>query len=207
MSFHRMRVAELRHELQSRGLETDGTKVILVSRLQYAIEQEKRDAIQLVIEKFVLPGSDILAPHIFLGDEAFALLENLLKPYPRDQSLHDRTKAIFNYRLSRARRIVGNAFGLLSQNFRIFHTPINLNVDVIEELVSVACILHNLIIEEKGVDDHIDVVSNDFDPFDDEGHEIEPDSNMDLRYKIRDTYKEYFNSIGAVPWQNDTFRL
>lgn len=99
-----MRVAELRHELQSRGLETDGTKVILVSRLQYAIEQEKRDAIQLVIEKFVLPGSDILAPHIFLGDEAFALLENLLKPYPRDQSLHDRTKAIFNYRLSRARR-------------------------------------------------------------------------------------------------------
>lgn len=202
-----MRVAELRHELQSRGLETDGTKVILVSRLQYAIEQEKRDAIQLVIEKFVLPGSDILAPHIFLGDEAFALLENLLKPYPRDQSLHDRTKAIFNYRLSRARRIVENAFGLLSQNFRIFHTPINLNVDVIEELVSVACILHNLIIEEKGVDDHIDVVSNDFDPFDDEGHEIEPDSNMDLRYKIRDTYKEYFNSIGAVPWQNDTFRL
>lgn len=46
-----MRVAELRHELQSRGLETDGTKVILVSRLQYAIEQEKRDSIQLVIEQ------------------------------------------------------------------------------------------------------------------------------------------------------------
>lgn len=24
---------------------------------------------------------------------------------------------------------------------------------------------------------------------------------------IRDKFKEYFNSVGAVPWQNDTIRL
>lgn len=28
----------------------------------------------------VLPNSDIVAPYVFLGDEAFPLLENLLKP-------------------------------------------------------------------------------------------------------------------------------
>lgn len=58
-----------------------------------------------------LPNSDIVCPSVVLGDEAFPLLENLLKPYPRQQGLHDRTKAVFNYRLSRARRITENAFG------------------------------------------------------------------------------------------------
>lgn len=153
-----------------------------------------------------LPGSDICAPHIFLGDEAFALLENLLKPYPREQSLVDRTKAIFNYRLSRARRIVENAFGLLTQNFRIYLTPIDMNIDVTEDLVTVTCILHNMIIKERGVGEPTDVPPNNFEPFD-EYHEIESDSRKELKFKIRDTYREYFNTIGSVPWQNETFRL
>lgn len=131
-----------------------------------------------------------------------------MKPYPRDQSLHDRQKAIFNYRLSRVRRLVENAFGLLSQNFRIFFTPIHSNIDNIEDLITVACILHNLIIDERGAPIEINEFnSNNFDSIVNEYHEIEADSNMELKYKIRDTYKDYFNTIGSVTWQNDTFRL
>lgn len=152
-----------------------------------------------------------MAPFIFLGDEAFPILENLLKPYPRAQSLHDRTKAIFNYRLSRARRIVENAFGLLTQSFRIFTTPIHLEVHLIEDLITVACIIHNLIIEEKGIPNSVDIdsVTSDLESISsdlDLENETE-NSNMELKYKIRETYKEYFNSVGSVSWQNDTFRL
>ena len=57
--------------------------------------------------KFPLPPST--APlatndkvsHVIVGDEAYALHENLMKPYPKCQSLIDPSKAIYNYRLSR----------------------------------------------------------------------------------------------------------
>lgn len=141
-----------------------------------------------------------------MGDEAFPIRENLLKPYPRDQSGQNRTKAIFNYRLSRARRIVENAFGLLTQHFRIFLTPIHLNVNVLEDLVTVACILHNLMIDDKGIPSDRDMPVSDLDSLVD-NFEIESDSNQELKYKIRDTFKDYFNGVGAVHWQDDSFRL
>ena len=56
-------------------------------------------------------------PSFLLGDEAFALDVNLMKPYPHKTALGD--EKVFNYRLSRARRIVKNAFGLLCVRFRV----------------------------------------------------------------------------------------
>lgn len=49
-------------------------------------------------------------PFVFIGDEAFPLSKNL-RPYLRDQL--DVRKRIFNYRLSRARRIIEATFGVL----------------------------------------------------------------------------------------------
>ncbi|GFX07295.1 protein ALP1-like [Trichonephila clavipes] len=72
-----------------------------------------------------LPGTDTVIPHVIVGDEAFALHQNLMKPYPRQQSLHDASKAIYNYRLSRARRTTENAFGILCSYFRLFFRPIS----------------------------------------------------------------------------------
>lgn len=69
-------------------------------------------------------------PFVFIGDEAFALRSDFLKPFSQRQLDHD--KKIFNYRLSRARCRVENAFGILSARFRIFHTAISINLKAID---------------------------------------------------------------------------
>lgn len=107
----------------------------------------------------------------------------------------------------RARRIVENAFGLLSQHFRIFYTPINLKVSVTENLIACACILQNLIIDERGVPSDIGELSNNELQSLPVYNDIEANSPQELKFKIRDTFKEYFNSVGSVSWQNDAFRL
>lgn len=61
-------------------------------------------------------------PYIFIGDEAFQLLPEFMKPYNRATLTNE--KRIFNYRLSRSRRVVENAFGILTKRFKI---PLNLN--------------------------------------------------------------------------------
>ncbi|XP_030757969.1 uncharacterized protein LOC115883711 [Sitophilus oryzae] len=55
---------------------------------------------------------NLILPYVVVGDEAFALTNYMMRPYPRSGILN-RRKKIFNYRLSRARRIVELAFGAL----------------------------------------------------------------------------------------------
>ena len=57
-------------------------------------------------------------PYVFLADDAFALSERLLKPYPGVQKLSIYQR-IFNYCLSSARIIVKNVFGIMASVFQI----------------------------------------------------------------------------------------
>jgi len=54
---------------------------------------------------------------------AFPLTDNIMKPFP---SLFSKgiPERIFNYRLSRARRVVENVFGIISSVFRILRKPL-----------------------------------------------------------------------------------
>uniref|UniRef100_A0A914WGU5 DDE Tnp4 domain-containing protein n=1 Tax=Plectus sambesii TaxID=2011161 RepID=A0A914WGU5_9BILA len=63
-----------------------------------------------------------MVPYMLVGDAASPLLPNLMKPYPAA----NRTMAqrIFDYRLSRSRRVVENAFGLLATKWRVLRKPI-----------------------------------------------------------------------------------
>lgn len=56
-----------------------------------------------------LPMQSIKLPFVIVADEAFPLKRNILRPYP-GKNLSDMQRH-FNYRLSRARRIVECAFG------------------------------------------------------------------------------------------------
>jgi len=90
-------------------------------------------------ENSALPGSNIVVPHVIVGDEAFRLHKHIMKPFSRKASREDDSKKNFNYRLSRARRVTENAFGLLSQIFRVFYQPININITTCDDLIWVAC--------------------------------------------------------------------
>ena len=70
----------------------------------------------------------------------------MMKPYPHRNM--DKAKRIFNYRLSRARRVVENTFGILANRFRVFST-IHLSPEKVKDLVMAACCLHNFMIEHN----------------------------------------------------------
>ncbi|CAI6352050.1 unnamed protein product [Macrosiphum euphorbiae] len=76
-------------------------------------------------------------PFVFIGDEAFALHTNLLRPYPgRGLTL---TRKVFNYRLSRARRTVECAFGVLANKRRdgFNYEDNNAETNSMDDIVSV----------------------------------------------------------------------
>lgn len=96
----------------------------------------------------ILPKSDIILPHVILGDEAFSLNEHMMKPFCKNQALKDSKKRNFNYRLSRARRVSENAFGILCTTFRIFFTPIHIKPETVDLIITVCCYLHNMLRKE-----------------------------------------------------------
>jgi hypothetical protein len=72
-----------------------------------------------------LSGRIIPVPYTPVAGDAFPSTRHTMKPYAVDLN-EGSPKRIFNYRLSRARLIVENAFGLLTSLFRIFRKPIEI---------------------------------------------------------------------------------
>ncbi|KAL0852106.1 hypothetical protein ABMA28_000346 [Loxostege sticticalis] len=62
-----------------------------------------------------LPNDDKDFTYYFVGDEAFPLLRYLMRPYAK-RTL-DNKKRVFNYRLSRGRKTIECAFGMMSEKF------------------------------------------------------------------------------------------
>jgi hypothetical protein len=57
-----------------------------------------------------------MPPFGFVDDDALALLANFMKPFP-GQHPKSSPERIFNYRLSRACRIMENVFGIIAARF------------------------------------------------------------------------------------------
>jgi len=94
-------------------------------------------------DRTLLPNSSTQCSYTLLADEAFPLTTYLMKPYAR-RGLTVRER-IFNYRLSRARRVVENAFGILAHRFRIFLQPVVLHPSKVTDVVLAAVTLHNFL--------------------------------------------------------------
>ena len=153
---------------------------------------------------------------MIVGDDAFPLKENIMKPYPFRSLSHE--KRIFNYRLSRARRIVENAFGILANRFRLFLSSILLEPEIVEKITVASCVLHNFLREK------IPLQYSPPGTFDSENLENRSTQNGEWRNnleslqsicvsasnnyttdakKIRDDFCRYFNTNGSIPWQDD----
>ena len=65
-------------------------------------------------------------PYFLLGDEIFPLKDWLMRPFPGAGATEE--EKIYNYHHSRACRCIENAFGILSQRWRIFLKPIKASV-------------------------------------------------------------------------------
>ncbi len=88
-------------------------------------------------------------PYVFVADEAFPGRENLLKPYPgsRTEDL-SKKRRVFNYRLSRARRTVEGAFGLLAAQFRFLKRVVEVQPENYRKMIMAAVVLHNYIMQD-----------------------------------------------------------
>lgn len=84
----------------------------------------------------------------FIGDEAFALTESLIKPF---SGIHPKgsLQRVFNYRLSRARRTVENVFGIASAVFRVLRKPMLLEPRKAELVIMAVAHLHNFLGESS----------------------------------------------------------
>ena len=80
-------------------------------------------------------------PYFLLGDEIFPLKTWLMHPYPGINLSEE--QSVYNYRHSRARRVIENAFGILVARWRIFLTPIRGSVENVEKYVLACLALHN----------------------------------------------------------------
>lgn len=154
-------------------------------------------------EEPLIPGG-ISLPYVFIGDEAFPLMEHLLRPYPKDGLT--RSRKIFNYRLCRARRVVENAFGIMAARWRVYRRPIECKVELADKIVKATVVLHNFLILNSNThyfnyDKHNDIIiqeENQLLPLNHSGFNYSDDSFM-----VREEFRHYFDTVGSIPWQEN----
>lgn len=166
-----------------------------------------------VPEDACIPDTNIKVPHFLVADEAFPLRKYIMRPYGgRNLSME---KKIFNYRLSRARRIIENSFGIMVARWRILKQSIVADVNNIDHMVKAVVVLHNFCIMQgccnlycpPGFADSGDEDNgqwrSDRDTLRSVGR-LSSNTATRLCYQIREIICHYFlSAIGALPWQNN----
>jgi hypothetical protein len=145
-----------------------------------------------------IPGVPNDLPYFFIGDEAFSISEHILRPYPGTNL--NFTKRIFNYRLSRARRYIECAFGMLTHKWRIFQRPLDVNVNLAIKIIKACCLLHNFVRERHGVNFNEIVFNGDT-----EGMCEIPRARLlsgTRGSNARNNLADFFVNIDPLPWQN-----
>lgn len=161
-----------------------------------------------------LPNRQTPVPYVLVADDAFAMKPDLLKPYSGRNLVG--LQRLFNYRLSRARRIIENVFGIMSARFRVLRKPIHLDANKTRKITLACGALHNFLMSRSS---GVYAPPGSFDHFDADGvfipgqwrrgtsetslYPIEtgtPYIANDAK-KIREEFEQYFANEGEIPWQ------
>lgn len=128
---------------------------------------------------------------------------HIMRSYPF--KLLTNEKRIFNYRLSRARRTVENAFGILSSVWRVFSTTILLSPEKVTKVILTCCVLHNMLRNRK-VRSYLTVI-----PDTNTGQtntsllQLQTGRNLNpatiTAKSIRNEFANFFSTSGEVEWQ------
>lgn len=179
-----------------------------------------KNELQLPKPTFISEKSQAqVLPFVIVADDAFALSPNLMKPFPGPHIKGSLERA-FNYRLSRARRIIENVFGLLATVFRVFRKPIALHPTKVESVVLTCISLHNFLRRDAksvrtytppGTFDIEDLETGAITPgfwrLEDERTLLDlqriPRNASQEAKEIRKEFGKYFISEGKVPWQDE----
>lgn len=85
-------------------------------------------------------------PFVFFADKAhtlFALTEHVQWPFGRRNLSIG--KRIYNYWLTRVRRMVECAFSIMTNKCRILHRALDVNLSFCDSVIKACCILHNFV--------------------------------------------------------------
>lgn len=158
-------------------------------------------------------------PFFYIGDDAFPMCKRLIKPFSGRGGLTNEQR-VFNYRLSRARRCIENAFGIMSSKWLVLKKTMFCTPDRAQKITTACCFLHNYLLKVNRrsycpnsfadtLDGNGNVVDGDW------RHRISAESlyfsgipasigrSSDYGKRVRDKITEYVNSSqGSLEWQN-----
>ena len=161
-------------------------------------------------EPGTLPNSEKKLPFVFDGDDAFTMIENFMKPYIQTGLIAE--QRIFNYRPSRARRVIENSFGILISRFDVLQQPLALSPQKAQAIVLARCYSHNYLLGNQA-QTYISRGSVDTEDFE-SGNIIEltcrtsgQSTSLQTSHSrnspasakaVRDSYRDFFNNEGQV---------
>lgn len=155
-------------------------------------------------------------PYVIVADEAFQLNSFTMRPYPSKNLT--KQQRIFNYKLSRARRVVENAFGILASRWRIFHKFHNTGLETSDAIIKAAVCSHNILMNTshycgKHYADNVcingEIIEREWRKnnlnignFND-GTNFGSNNYTKHAGEIRNTFTDYFINEDQVPWQEE----
>ena len=158
-----------------------------------------------------LPNDTEDTPYFFIGDDAFPLRQHMLKPF--SARYLENEQLVFNYRLSRARRVVENLFGILGARFRCLLHTLEVTPEKAVSITKACLTLHNIFRDRYGVnnisvdeeDENNEVIPGQW-RTDTVMHEVEAQLRATRAnaagQALHTTLQHYVNSdAGSVPWQ------
>ncbi|TKR73615.1 hypothetical protein L596_020908 [Steinernema carpocapsae] len=130
-------------------------------------------------------------PYFFLADGGFRLGKRIMKPFPGSTQPQE---AIYNFRLSHARNVIENAFGILAGKWRILSKLIETAVKFADKIVASCIHLHNFVMdrEREGQDRHEESLTS---------APVRPraaTSATSAARAVRQNLVQYFQNEGAV---------